>query len=66
MRIMLINFKKIFDSLQSNPRNILFTEEKINDKLFKKLNRLTYEKDKKFVNFFNKNTVGFEEKKLLQ
>ena len=59
------NLKKLFNSLQTDSRSILFTEERINHKLLKKkLNKLTYEKDEEIVNLFNENTEVFEEKKL--
>ena len=55
--------KKLFKFLQTDAKSILFTEEKVNNKLLKKLNRSEYEKDKRFVNLFNKNTEDFVEKK---
>ena len=55
--------KKLFKFLQNDAKSILFTEEKVYNKLLKKLDRSEYEKDKRFVNLFNKNTDDFVEKK---
>ena len=55
--------KKLFTFLQTDAKSILFTEEKVNNKLLIKLNRSEYEKNKRFVNLFNKNTEDFVEKK---
>ena len=55
--------KKLFKFLQTDAKSILFTEEKVNNKLLKKLNRSEYEKDKRFANLFNKNTEDFVEEK---
>ena len=56
------NLKKLFNSLQTDPGSILFMEERINDMLLKKLNKMTYEKD--LSNLFNENNEEvFEEKK---
>ena len=41
----------------------IFTEEKISNKLLKKLNRYDYDKDKRFVNLFNKNIEDFVKKR---
>ena len=49
--------------MQTDAKSILFTEEKVNNKLLIKLNRSEYEKNKRFVNLFNKNTEDFVEKK---
>lgn len=57
------NLKKLFNSLQTDPGSILFMEERINDMLLKKLNKMTYEKDL-LSNLFNENNEEvFEEKK---
>ena len=49
--------------MQTDAKSILFTEEKINNKLLKKLNRSDYENDKRFSNLLNKNTEDFVEEK---
>ena len=45
--------KKLFNSLQIDSKSVLFTEEKLNDKLLKRLKKSTYKKDKEFVKDFN-------------
>ena len=45
--------EKLFNSLQTDSKSVLFTEEKLNDKLLKRLKKSTYKKDKEFVNDFN-------------
>ena len=45
--------KKIFNKLQIDSKSVSFTQEQLNQKLLKKLNKSKYEKDKKFVNTFN-------------
>ena len=45
--------KKIFNKLQIDSKSVLFTQEKLNEKLLKKVNKSKYEKDKQFVNIFN-------------
>ena len=40
--------KKEFENLKTDPKSVLFSEEKINKGLFKKLKRSTYLKDKLF------------------
>ena len=42
--------KKLFKSLQTDAKSVLFTEENINNKLFKKKNQNSkYEKDIEYV-----------------
>ena len=41
--------KKLFRRLQTDPKGVLFIEENINDKLLKKIKKLSYEKDIDFV-----------------
>ena len=45
--------KKLFNSLQIDSKSVLFTEEKLNAKLLKRLKKSTYKKDKEFVKDFN-------------
>ena len=47
------NLKKLFTKLQTDRKSVLFTEEKLNDKLLQKLKKSNYNKDKEFVNTFN-------------
>ena len=44
--------KKLFNSLQIDSKYVLLTEEKLNDKLLKRLKKFTYKKDKEFVTDF--------------
>ena len=37
--------KKIFEKLKTDPKSVLFSEEKIDKRLLKKLKRLSYSKD---------------------
>ena len=46
------NLKKIFKKLQTDAKSVLFTEEIINEKMFKKLKKSTYVRDKEFINLF--------------
>ena len=45
--------KILINKLQTDSKSVLFIQEEINDKLFKKLKNSKYKKDKKFVNSFN-------------
>ena len=54
--------KKLFRILQTDAKSVLFTKEKINDKLLKKLRRSKYDKDKRFVDLFDVNVDKFVEK----
>ena len=45
--------KKLFNSPQIDSKSELFTEEKLNDKLLKRVKKSTYQKDKEFVKDFN-------------
>ena len=45
--------KRLFNKLQVDSKSVLFTQERLNEKLLKKLNESKYEKDKEFVNIFN-------------
>ena len=45
--------KRLFDKLQMDSKRVLFIQEEINDKLFKKLKKSKCKKDKEFVNSFN-------------
>ena len=45
--------KKFFSRLQVDSKSVLFIQEQLNDKLFKKRNKSKYKKDKEFVNRFN-------------
>ena len=46
------NLKKIFKKLQTDAKSVLFTEEIINEKMFKKLKKSAYVGDKEFTNLF--------------
>ena len=45
--------KKQFIRLQTDSKSVLFTEEKLNEKLLQKLKKSKYNIDKEFVNKFN-------------
>ena len=45
--------KKLFNSLKIDSKSVLFTEEKLNEKLLKRLKKSIYKKDKEFVKDFN-------------
>ena len=45
--------KKLFNKLQTDSKSILFTQEQLNEKVLKRLQKSKYEKDKEFVNIFN-------------
>ena len=45
--------KKQFIRLQTDSKGVLFTEEKLNEKLLQKLKKSKYNIDKEFVNSFN-------------
>ena len=47
------NLKKRFTKLQTDSKNVLFTEEKLSDKLLQKLKKSKYNKDKESGNTFN-------------
>ena len=42
--------KAIFEKLKADVNSVLFTEEKINNNLFKRLKTSSYAEDKKLVN----------------
>ena len=42
--------KAIFEKLKTDVNSVLFTEEKINNNLFKRLKKSSYAEDKKLVN----------------
>ena len=70
--------KNIFEELKTDDKSVLLTEEKINERLFKRLKKYQYSKDKELlklitsakgfetINTNNKNTVllrlGYAEK----
>ena len=57
--------KRLFDKLQMDSKSVLFIQEEINDKLFKKLKNSKYKKEKEFVNSFNllvENKVDFKKR----
>ena len=45
--------KNVFKNLKTDPKSVLFSEEKINKGLFKKLKKSTYVKDKLFLKLIN-------------
>ena len=45
--------KKLFNKLQTDSKSVLFTEEKLNNKLLQKLKKSKYNKDKELVNGLN-------------
>ena len=45
--------KKLFNSPQIDSKSVLFTEEKLNNKLLKRLQKSTHKKHKEFVKDFN-------------
>ena len=45
--------KTIFESLKTNEKSVLFCEEKLNFKLFKKLKKSTYVYNKKLLKLIN-------------
>ena len=45
--------KIIFESLKTDEKSVLFSEEKLNLKLFKKLKKSTYVNDKKLLKLIN-------------
>ena len=51
----LAKLKTLFRNLQTDAQSILFTEEKINEKLLKKLKKSKYDKDINFVHLFDGN-----------
>ena len=57
--------KKLFRRLQTDAKSVLFTEEKINDKLLKKIKKSGYEKDIQFVKLFDRNVNFLEDEKRL-
>ena len=60
----LAKLKTLFRNLQRDAKSVLFTEEKINEKLFKKLKKSKYDKDINFVNLFDGNVnINDDEKK---
>ena len=50
---LLVQVKNIFEELKTDKYSILFTEGKINDRIFKTLNKLKYVKDKELVSLIN-------------
>ena len=60
----LAKLKTLFRNLQTDAQSILFTEEKINEKLLKKLKKSKYDKDINFVHLFDGNVnINDDEKK---
>ena len=60
----LAKLKTLFRDLQTDAKSILFTEEKINEKLLKKLKKSKYDKDINFVHLFDGNVnINDDEKK---
>ena len=57
------NLKKLFKNLQRDLKNVLFTKEKIDDKVLKKLKKSLYKKDNEFVNLFNSNVNVLDDEK---
>ena len=55
--------KKLFRRLQTDANSALFTEENINDKLLKKINKSRCEKDIEFVKLFERNVNYLEDEK---
>ena len=55
--------KNLFKSLQIDAKSVLFTEENINDKFFKKIKKSRYEKDIEFVKLFDRNEIFLEDEK---
>ena len=51
----MIELKKLLKKLQTDAESVLFTEEKINDKVLKKLKKSKYNKDIEFTNLFKSN-----------
>ena len=61
------NLKELFRNLQTDSKSVLFTQEKIDDELLKKLIKSMYKKDTEFVNLFNSNVDFLDnEKKPIQ
>ena len=48
----MIELKKLVKELQTDAKSVLFTEQKINDKVLEKLKKSKYGKDIQFVNLF--------------
>ena len=61
----MIEPKKLFKKQQTDAKNVLFTEETINDKILKKLKKSKYNKDIEFVNSFKNNIDFLDDKKSL-
>ena len=60
----LAKLKTLLRNLQTDAKSILFTEEKINEKLLKKLKKSKYDKDINFVHLFDGNVnINDDEKK---
>ena len=55
--------KKLFRRLQTDANSALFTEENINDKLLKKINKSRCENDIEFVKLFERNVNYLEDEK---
>ena len=55
------NLKKLFKKLQSDAKSVLFTEEIINEKMIKKLKKLTYVRDKESVDLFANSVDSLED-----
>ena len=51
----LSKLKTLFRNLQTNAKSVLFTEEKANETLLKRLAKSKYDKNIGFVNLFNGN-----------
>ena len=45
--------KKIFQNLKTDPKSVLFSEDKINKNLLKKLEKSLYVRDKKLLKLIN-------------
>ena len=45
--------KKIFQNLKTDPKSVLFSEDKINKNLLKKLKKSPYVRDKKLLKLIN-------------
>ena len=50
---LLVQAKNIFEENKTDESSVLFTEDKINDRIFKKLKKSKYVKAKELVNWIN-------------
>ena len=55
--MLLVQAKNIFEELKTDKNSVLFTEDKINDRIFKKLKKSKYVKDKEPVNLIMLNIL---------